>query len=151
MQMTQPNLGMEKVIHCYSKYTTFFDNPNQILRAMDLAGAIRIAPIGKADASNQQLETIEQWIAHLWEPLRESLKLLEERQNDSNDTISNGVSEERMLQWQSETCQICAKINPDFKLTTSSTKSTTKWNFMLYLALAMAIVAALASFLLSQG
>lgn len=133
-----------------SKYTTFFDNPTKTLHAMDLAGATLIGSVGKADASNQQLETIEAWIANLWKPLSEALQAIDDDYNNDNEESV----QERLLEWQTGTCQICAKINPDFKLPSASSSATAN-RIMMYLALAlplfMAIVAALVSYVLMRS
>ena len=91
-----------------SKYTTYFQNPTQTNEALEMAGATRIGPIGKADNSNQQPETIEAWIAGLWKPLQAAL--------DDTTTL---ISEERLNEMQNDTCAISAKINPDFKAITN--------------------------------
>jgi sulfite reductase alpha subunit-like flavoprotein len=121
-----------------SKYTTFFENPTQTNRALELAGAKRIGTIGKADAASKakkkakdddqpqgqvqeqehksQETVIDEWIDNLWKPLQDALR------------TSERVPPERLLQMQHDTCAICAQINPDFKMTkrSSSNGSSTK-------------------------
>eukprot|EP00815_Leptocylindrus_aporus_P005127 CAMPEP_0116065380 /NCGR_PEP_ID=MMETSP0322-20121206/9724_1 /TAXON_ID=163516 /ORGANISM="Leptocylindrus danicus var. apora, Strain B651" /LENGTH=231 /DNA_ID=CAMNT_0003551675 /DNA_START=108 /DNA_END=803 /DNA_ORIENTATION=+ len=55
-----------------SKYTTYFQNPATIDRAMTVAGAMRVGELGKADASGPQLELIQGWMEEvLWPNLKE--------------------------------------------------------------------------------
>jgi sulfite reductase (NADPH) flavoprotein alpha-component len=62
-----------------SKYTTFFENPTQSNKALELAGAHRLAPVGKADASSaDQVAIVDKWIADLWKPLNAALSAAHE-------------------------------------------------------------------------
>ena len=144
-----------------SKYTTFFENPTQTNRALELAGATRIGPIGKADAaskkrttqdessssSSQQKEqappsqetVIDEWIDNLWKPLQDAIR------------ISERVSPERLLQMQQDTCAICAQINPDFKVSKRNglTKGAAAANTTVFrTTIAIAIVAIVLAFIL---
>jgi sulfite reductase alpha subunit-like flavoprotein len=130
-----------------SKYTTFFDNPKQTLRALDLAGATIIGSVGKADASNQQLEAIETWISNLWKPLKEALQAVDESNNKNNN---NEITEERILEWQTGTCQICAKINPDFKLPSSSSSAYVN-RLMMFLTVGLPLIIAVLAALISYA
>ena len=54
-----------------SKYTTYFQNPATIDRALTVAGAMRVGELGKADASGPQLELIQGWMDEvLWPNLK---------------------------------------------------------------------------------
>ena len=141
-----------------SKYTTFFENPTQTLRAMEFAGATRFGSVGKADASSTttstttttsssstpqqgQLEAMETWIANLWKPLNMVLAELNDR--------DSAYVKKRCLEWQRATCVISAKINPDFKLSSSSSAAIVN-EIMMYAEVAfpvfLAILAAIASY-----
>jgi sulfite reductase alpha subunit-like flavoprotein len=85
-----------------SRYTTFFQNPTTTIQALELAGAKRIGPIGKADASGDQLKLIEDWIAGLWKPLQKAL----------NETPK--LTKEQLQELQHETLEICKTLDPEF-------------------------------------
>ncbi len=88
-----------------SKYPTFFQNPTAVWRGMQLAGAVHVGPLGKADASSgRDLEIISEWRDDIWqylapviatEPPHDQMKLLQQMQQD--------------------TLEICYRLNPDMK------------------------------------
>mmetsp|Transcript_18896 Transcript_18896/g.21651 ORF Transcript_18896/g.21651 Transcript_18896/m.21651 type:complete len:238 (-) Transcript_18896:181-894(-) len=97
-----------------SMYTTFFDNPAITNEAMELAGASRITSIGKADASVNQLESIEEWIGNLWKPLKE---IVEE---------APALTEDQLKELQMNTLKICEDAISGFENPLSSTKKSKK-------------------------
>mmetsp|Transcript_26601 Transcript_26601/g.37467 ORF Transcript_26601/g.37467 Transcript_26601/m.37467 type:complete len:236 (+) Transcript_26601:33-740(+) len=88
-----------------SKYTTFFQNPTVIDKAMTAAGAERVGPLGKVDASgtgnDAQLEVIARWIEGIWPVLEKAL------QKEPTPT-------RRLQEITDGTVKLCTKINPDF-------------------------------------
>ena len=60
-----------------SKYSTYFRNPTVLDDALTQAGATRVGPLGKADASGTgedvQALVIERWIDGIWTVLQEAL------------------------------------------------------------------------------
>jgi sulfite reductase alpha subunit-like flavoprotein len=90
-----------------SKYTTYFQNPTKIHDALQLVGATRVGPLGRADASGTgdalQSTVIEQWIHGIWPHLAAVL-------------VQEPPSTERLAKIEQATVQLCAKINPDFEL-----------------------------------
>ena len=96
-----------------SKYTTYFQNPAKIDEAMQLVGAKRVGPLGKADASgtgnNEQLKVVEQWIASIWPHLAAAV-------------VAAPLSEERLKESQMTTVELCRKINPEFEFDDGSSK-----------------------------
>lgn len=103
-----------------SKYTTFFHNPTKIDQALRLAGAQRIGPLGKADASgtgdDEQLKVIERWIDDVWDHLARAV-------------MEPPLSGERLQQIQQATVDVCRKINPDYLPSkgNSSTNASLDW------------------------
>lgn len=87
-----------------SKYRTYFENPTTIHKAMVKAGATLVGTIGKADASGEQLAIIAEWIDQLWVPLGKAL----------GESESNPPSEERLLEMQHATIELCRQNDPDF-------------------------------------
>lgn len=89
-----------------SKYTTFFQNPTVIDNALTTAGAKRVGPLGKADASgegnDEQAKIIERWIRGIWVELS---KVVE----------SDPPAEERMEKVHGRTVELCGKIFEDFQ------------------------------------
>jgi sulfite reductase alpha subunit-like flavoprotein len=121
-----------------SKYTTFFENPTQSNKALELAGAHRLVPVGKADASSaDQVAIVDKWIADLWKPLNMALASKEA-----------AISEERLLEIQQDTNNISEKINPDFK---SLDDSSTAAPLLYMLAIIMALLSIFAGFILMEG
>merc|ERR1712232_525804 len=69
---------------------------------MELAGATQIVRIGKADASNQQLQSIDEWIENLWEPLKKAVE------------SAPSITEEELKELQIDTLKICEDSIPNF-------------------------------------
>lgn len=84
-----------------SKYTTFFRNPTRIDEAMKMAGAKRVGPLGKADASGEQLKAIDSW-------MDEVLPLIEKV------AAEPALPQEQLQAMQDEAVALCRQINPDF-------------------------------------
>mmetsp|Transcript_27400 Transcript_27400/g.38571 ORF Transcript_27400/g.38571 Transcript_27400/m.38571 type:complete len:237 (-) Transcript_27400:108-818(-) len=88
-----------------SKYTTFFQNPTVIDKAMTAAGAKRVGPLGKVDASgtgdDAQLEVIARWIQGIWPVLEKAIQ-------------ENPTQTERLQEITDGTVKLCSEINPDF-------------------------------------
>jgi sulfite reductase alpha subunit-like flavoprotein len=88
-----------------SKYTTFFQNPTAIDRGLTLVGAKRVGPLGKADASGTgeaaQGKVVDEWRDGIWKHLAAVL-------------VEEPVSNEKLKEMQSQTVDLCRKINPDF-------------------------------------
>ena len=89
-----------------SKYTTFFQNPTKIEEALQLAGATRFASIGKADASLEQLQIIEDWIQKdLFSVLQETV----------NSCYKNNEKRKELLESaQKKSYELCLKLFPDW-------------------------------------
>uniref|UniRef100_A0A7S4JZ47 Flavodoxin-like domain-containing protein n=1 Tax=Odontella aurita TaxID=265563 RepID=A0A7S4JZ47_9STRA len=89
-----------------SKYTTFFQNPTAIDSGLTMAGARRIGPLGKADASgegdDEQGKVIARWIEGIWTELA---KVVE----------SDPPAEEKMEKVHEVTVKFCGKIFEDFQ------------------------------------
>ena len=87
---------------------------------------------------------METWIANLWKPLNVALAEVNDR--------DSAYLKKRCLEWQRATCLISAKINPDFKLSSSSSSSSAMIvnEIMMYAEVAfpvfLAILAAIASY-----
>mmetsp|Transcript_15212 Transcript_15212/g.21849 ORF Transcript_15212/g.21849 Transcript_15212/m.21849 type:complete len:140 (-) Transcript_15212:390-809(-) len=112
-----------------SKYTTFFQNPTQLDKALQLAGATRVGSLGKADASGEggddQLKTIGRWIDNLWPVLIEVI---------SSDPPSSDLLEKA----RSSSLEICSEVIPDFDPSPRNTTSI----FQIAVPVLVAIVAA---------
>jgi sulfite reductase alpha subunit-like flavoprotein len=99
-----------------SKYTTYFQNPTRIDKALQLVGARRVGPLGQADASGTgdllQSTVIERWMDGIWPHLAAVL-------------VQDPPSTERLAEMEHVTVQLCERINPDFeKLEEKKTKTT---------------------------
>eukprot|EP00593_Proboscia_inermis_P007521 CAMPEP_0171298390 /NCGR_PEP_ID=MMETSP0816-20121228/7180_1 /TAXON_ID=420281 /ORGANISM="Proboscia inermis, Strain CCAP1064/1" /LENGTH=151 /DNA_ID=CAMNT_0011773407 /DNA_START=266 /DNA_END=721 /DNA_ORIENTATION=+ len=90
-----------------SSYTTFFDNPTTIDKAMILAGAKRVGTVGKADASGDQLAIIAKWIDDIWPLLKQAIS----EKPPCDDDLANA---------QSITQEICNSFAADFEDSDSS-------------------------------
>mmetsp|Transcript_20983 Transcript_20983/g.42322 ORF Transcript_20983/g.42322 Transcript_20983/m.42322 type:complete len:246 (-) Transcript_20983:59-796(-) len=88
-----------------SKYTTFFQNPTAINNGLQTAGAIRVGPLGKADASGDgkdaQLDVISRWIEGIWAELASALA----------KPIDEGALEEA----RRSTASLCSEVFDDFE------------------------------------
>ena len=60
-----------------SRYTTFFNNPTTIHKALLSAGAVQVGSLGKADAKGKgedsQEKVIRRWIDGIWDPWKKVL------------------------------------------------------------------------------
>jgi Sulfite reductase, alpha subunit (flavoprotein) len=97
-----------------SKYTTFFQNPTALDAAMTKAGAERIGPLGKADASgtgdNVQLKVIEDWSENIIIDLQKVVDKFR-AMDDSNWMDLN----QEMKTIQSNTGELCSLIYKDWR------------------------------------
>jgi sulfite reductase alpha subunit-like flavoprotein len=88
-----------------SKFTTFFENPTKINEVLQLVGAKRVGPLGKADASGKdehaQNLVIERWIEGIWPFLAKVV-------------AQEHIPASRLEEMQKVTVELCQKINPDF-------------------------------------
>lgn len=112
-----------------SMYTTFFHNPTITNEAMEKAGATRIAAIGKADASEKQLQSIDEWIENLWKPLKEAVE------------SAPSLTEESLKKIQMETLDICQSAIPDFVNPFKKKKSDVSLTNLIGLSIVVALVA----------
>lgn len=121
-----------------SKYTTFFQNPKRIDEALQLVGATRVGPLGKADASGKdeqvQGKVIEQWIDGIWPHLAKAI---------AQEPV---LSEEDLRRSQQATLALCRKINPDL-VESESTTNTFNQTMMMIGAIVAVILAVVAYFL----
>ena len=90
-----------------SMYTTFLENPTTTHDALVGAGATLIGTFGKADASDDQLRLIADWIDGMWPSLAAAVL--------APPTPSSSSLQERLKQMQQDTMEICYRINPDLK------------------------------------
>lgn len=118
-----------------SKYTTFFQNPATVERALVHAGARRVGPLGKADASgtgsNGQIEVIGRWIDGIWPHLRAALD-------------EPHIGKERLDQMHRDTFQWCIENNPDLAEEMEARKKSESNMKLFYLGCYLTCVAMLA-------
>jgi MioC protein len=96
-----------------SKYTTYFQNPTVIDNAMTMAGATRLGPLGKADASAanpDQAQIIQNWITKMVPTLLKQAHALHEFQNS---TLAHQPAEQ-LETLQRNTLSLCLEIFEDF-------------------------------------
>ena len=96
-----------------SHYTTFFQNPSTIHKALTTAGAVRVGELGKADASgtgiDEQSKVIDRWIAAIWDDLNKVVSV-------STTTTTKSPQEEEVLGVATaETWKICMELFPEWK------------------------------------
>jgi sulfite reductase alpha subunit-like flavoprotein len=88
-----------------SKYTTFFNNPKAIDDAMAKAGALRVGPLCKADASKDQQSIIEDWSSSILSELKKVISNLENKSDEDWEKIDGVMSAVR-----SNTHALCRQI-----------------------------------------
>jgi sulfite reductase alpha subunit-like flavoprotein len=97
-----------------SKYTTFFQNPTALDSALTKAGAERIGPLGKADASgtgdNVQLKVIEDWS----ENIIADLKKVVQKFSAMDDSTWRELNQD-MKTIQGNTGDLCSLIYKDWQ------------------------------------
>eukprot|EP00559_Dactyliosolen_fragilissimus_P006162 CAMPEP_0184870544 /NCGR_PEP_ID=MMETSP0580-20130426/37865_1 /TAXON_ID=1118495 /ORGANISM="Dactyliosolen fragilissimus" /LENGTH=240 /DNA_ID=CAMNT_0027372669 /DNA_START=21 /DNA_END=743 /DNA_ORIENTATION=- len=124
-----------------SKYTTFFKNPTTLDNALTKAGATRIGPLGKADASGtgdmEQGKIIQLWVDGIWSHLNEVLK---------GDGSPEGLD---LLKSKDDSSQICAKIFEDWDLK-GVTPSGNQGLFFAKLSILPILLSLVAYFLLKE-
>ena len=123
-----------------SKYTTFFQNPTKIDQALTLAGAERFGALGKADASGEQMEVIEQWIRDLWPQLQgqvDALGTLNENEHDIEQQLL------KLKQVKEKSWDLCLKLFPHYAPTDSKSNHSPLMLmaiFILIVALTMMLI-----------
>lgn len=120
-----------------SHYTTFFQNPTTINKALTIAGATRVGEIGRADASGtddmEQSKVIDRWIAGIWDELSKAL----------GGPAPGGDALEMA---QEGTWGICLELFPDWKPARSLASLTA-----LYVPLIGVLVAVLGHLFFASG
>lgn len=123
-----------------SKYTTFFRNPTALDSAMRKAGAERVGPLGKADASGTgdelQSKVIEDWSENI---LIEFKKVIEKF--DSMDDDSWTQLNQDMKRSQNKTGDLCRLIYKDWDKKEAMTQQNVRL-IMIMIPLVLAIVVA---------
>jgi sulfite reductase alpha subunit-like flavoprotein len=88
-----------------SKFTTFFENPTAMNKALEQVGAKRVGDLGKADASgtgdHAQNKVTERWTEAIWPHIAKVV-------------ASPPLADEQLQEMQRKTVELCRKINPDF-------------------------------------
>jgi sulfite reductase alpha subunit-like flavoprotein len=102
-----------------SKYTTFFNNPKAIDDAMAKAGAVRVGPLCKADASKDQQSIIEDWSSSILSELKKVITDLENKSNEDWETIDGAMSTVR-----SNTHALCRQIYDEWDKKDTRSPST---------------------------
>ncbi|KAL9182709.1 hypothetical protein ACHAXT_013361 [Thalassiosira profunda] len=110
-----------------SHYTTFFRNPTVIHEALTAAGATRVGPLGKADASgtgdDEQGKVVERWIAGIWDEL-------------ATVYAATPPGEEALEKAREGTWEVCLEVFPEWQTRSS-------------VPMALAIVAVIVSLLVA--
>ena len=98
-----------------SHYTTYFQNPTTIHKALTYAGATHVGSLGKADASgtghDEQSKVIDRWIDTIWDDLNKVV-------NSNSFTslpLSPSVDGFPMDMAREETWNVCLRIFPEWK------------------------------------
>lgn len=98
-----------------SHYTTYFQNPTTIHKALTYAGAAHVGSLGQADASgtghNEQSKVIDRWIDTIWDDLDKVV-------NSSNISASSSSSpsvDGCLDKAREETWNVCLRIFPEWK------------------------------------
>jgi len=84
-----------------SSFTTFFENPKVLAKALCHQGANLIGTIGKADAKKDQEKIVQDWMEQTWLLIHGAAK-------------EEGASEEQLALMSTETLNICKRIIPGF-------------------------------------
>ena len=115
-----------------SKFTTFFENPTQIHKALRMAGASHIGPLGKADASGDQLKVIDEWIQGIIPVLADAVK----------NVKSDEEQREKLKAAKKKTLSICYEIFDEFKFISKNDERSTV-DMLMKSAILVAILAIL--------
>ena len=118
-----------------SKYTTFFQNPTAIDKALTMAGATRLGPLGKADASGDQLEVIDEWIDGIFSYLEKRVSI-----------PTTDESSDKLIIAQSNTRTMCMQLFPHFFADSSDSGNN---NAMMMGAIFVLVVAMIMMFMQS--
>uniref|UniRef100_A0A7S2W3I4 Flavodoxin-like domain-containing protein n=2 Tax=Eucampia antarctica TaxID=49252 RepID=A0A7S2W3I4_9STRA len=115
-----------------SKYLTFFQNPTQIDKAMTIAGAKRVGPLGKADASGtgneEQSEIILRWTTEIWSELKD---VLHTAPTDETAKILDGV--------RRRTAEFCSQVLEDWNGADDNDMNQTGFSKMIMIAIPVLI------------
>jgi len=125
-----------------SKYTTFFQNPTAIDRAMTTAGATRLGPLGKADASAvnpNQSQIIQDWLELIHPMLLEHVKTVKAK---SAHTLEKA---------QADTLNLCYQVFDDFPADHNNNSSAKSIFTLTSIAVMIAVLSSLYYFFLSNG
>ena len=99
-----------------SHYTTYFQNPTTIHKALTSVGAVHVGELGKADASGtdnmEQSKVIERWITNIWKDLNKVIAT-------TTDTAAADLDKAR-----DETWGLCLDLFPDWKPTNYASMAT---------------------------
>ena len=97
-----------------SHYTTYFQNPTTIHKALTSVGAVHVGELGKADASGtdnmEQSKVIERWINNIWK--------------DLNKVIATTTDSADLDKARDETWGLCLDLFPDWKPTNYASMAT---------------------------
>jgi len=89
-----------------SHYTTFFQNPTTIHKALTSVGATRVGELGKADASGtddmEQSKVIDRWVEKIWVDLQKVV--------DTKQPEEGALDKARVESWG-----VCLEIFPEWK------------------------------------
>jgi len=96
-----------------SHYTTYFQNPTTIHKALTSVGAVHVGELGKADASGtdnmEQSKVIERWINNIWK--------------DLNKVVATTTTVD-LDKARDETWGLCLDLFPDWKPTNYASMAT---------------------------
>jgi len=97
-----------------SHYTTYFQNPTTIHKALTSVGAVHVGELGKADASGtddmEQSKVIERWITNIWK--------------DLNKVVATTTTAVNLDKARDETWGLCLDLFPDWKPTNYASMAT---------------------------
>ena len=124
-----------------SNYSTFFENPSQIDKALTLAGAKRVGPLGKADASGtgteEQPEVIRRWTDGIWDDLKPILHST----TDSTDILEGA---------RKRTSEFCSNVIEDYGNDDDTDKSGSNNTMMIMMAIVPIFIAILVMMVLKE-
>lgn len=127
-----------------SHYTTYFQNPTTIHKALTAVGATLVGELGKADASGtddmEQSKVIDRWIENVWDDLA---KVVATTNNQPTPDEQQGVLLDKA---RDETWGLCLELFPEWKPSKNYAAMAA-----LCVPLAGVILAILAPFFLSWG